>query len=185
MEFRLVYEGSLKANAGPQEKQALRRQFHKQLKVLWNQIPLSAFSMLLNASPKPGEISIIESVGGFSFAPLICQKIHLVCHLDITMLRPEAPGSVVTQGGDIDNRLKTLFDSLRMPHNSSELPSSDSPGTDETPFFCLLEDDNLITKVTVEADRLLKVTSTPNDVVLVIQITTRATKMIYKNMGLG
>ena len=55
---------------------------------------------------------------------------------------------------DIDNRLKTLFDVLTVPdHNQGyeHLTSAD----DEKPFFCLLSDDKLISKVTVQTDKLL------------------------------
>jgi hypothetical protein len=37
----------------------------------------------------------------------------LICRLAITFLRREDPGAVV-HGGDIDNRLNTLLDALRM-----------------------------------------------------------------------
>lgn len=113
------------------------------------------------------------------------ETIHLVCDLEITLLRPEAPGSVITQSGDIDNRLKTLFDGLRMPKDIGEIPAGDAPTVDENPFYCLLQDDNLITKVTVITDRLLQATATPNEVLLVLRVNTHATRMIYKNMGLG
>lgn len=52
--------------------------------------------------------------------------------------------------GDIDNRLKTLFDALRLPNQTNELVGYDNPAPDENPFFCLLEDDSLITHVSVE-----------------------------------
>jgi hypothetical protein len=99
------------------------------------------------------------------------------------MLRPEPPGALITQGGDIDNRLKTLFDALRMPHNLSELPKGSVPDVDQDPFFCLLEDDNLITAVSVKTDRLLVPTENKNEVHLDIQIETRATSMITPSNG--
>ena len=184
MEFRLTYEGALKANAGPVDKQILRRHFHAQLKILWEQIPLTGFKELLDPQAGPPQVSIIQKIGPFLFAPLVCEKIHLICELEITLLRPEPPGSVITQSGDIDNRLKTLFDGLRMPKDG-ELVAEDAPKSHETPFFCLLEDDNLITKVTVATDRLLRDTRSTNEVLLVIRVNTKATQMIYKNMGLG
>lgn len=185
MEFRLAYRGPLKANGGIGDKQALRREFHRQLRVLWDQVPLNDFKMLLNPTPGPGELSILKPVGAFIFAPLVSETIHLICDLEITLLRPEAPGSVITQSGDIDNRLKTLFDGLRMPKDPWEIPPGDTPTADEQPFYCLLEDDNLITKVTVITDRLLQPASTSNEVLLVLRVETHATRMIYKNMGLG
>jgi hypothetical protein len=70
MEFRLTYRGPLKANAGIADKQALRREFHRQLRVLWDQIPLNDFKMLLIPAPGPGALSILKPVGAFVFAPL-------------------------------------------------------------------------------------------------------------------
>jgi len=187
MEFTLVYRGPLKANGRPAEKQAIRRIFHGQLKELWKQPPLTDHGPpgghLLEDSPPQGDFSIIQRVGVFRLAPLVAEKLHLIAELQITLLRPEAPGGVLTQGGDIDNRLKTLLDSLRMPHNVGEIPGTPLP--DEDPFFCLLEDDNLVTKIGVSTDRLLEPTASQSDVQLFIHVTTKATRMIYGNMGLG
>jgi hypothetical protein len=77
---------------------------------------------------------------------------HLIAGIGIVLMRPEEPGSIVTRAGDIDNRLKTLLDSLRMPHNRSEIPADYVAGPDEEPFFCLLEDDNLISSLSVTSD---------------------------------
>jgi hypothetical protein len=186
MEFRLTYSGPLKAAAGIKEKHQLRYYFHQQFKVLWNQIPLNERADLLESPPKKkNNICIITKLGGFNFAPLVCERLHLICELSITLLRPEAPGSVITQGGDIDNRLKTLFDSLRMPKHINEIPSNLSPTDVDNPYFCLLEDDSLITKVNVTTDRLLQEKPEQNDVMLVIHVTTKAVKAIWGNLGLG
>ena len=101
------------------------------------------------------------------------------------MLRPEAPGSIVAQGGDIDNRLKTLLDALRMPRDESELARNDSPKDGEDPFFCLLEDDHLVTKIAVATDRLLLPCDDPSSVRLLIHVKARATLLTYSNIGLG
>ena len=185
MEFRLTYDGPLKAAAGVNDKHELRKAFHDQFKVLWKQVPLVDNLDLLEDPPKKNRISIITGFDDFKFAPLVCEKLHLICELDIILLRPEAPGSVVTQGGDIDNRLKTLFDSLRMPKNQNEIPSNISSEDLDTPFFCLLEDDNLITKVNVSTDRLLRENAGQNDVLIVLHVLTKAVTAIWGNIGLG
>lgn len=147
MEFVLRYSGPLKANGGILDKHRIRQIFHAQMKDLWNHEPLSR-----HASLKEG---LIQSVGSFRFLPLITVSLAFTAELNILMLREGTPGNIFVEGGDIDNRLKTLFDSLRLPHNPAELPLNILPNIDEDPFFCLLEDDNLITRVTVETDRLL------------------------------
>ena len=100
------------------------------------------------------------------------ENLSLLCALDILFLRPDTPGKVLSSG-DIDNRLKTIFDALRMPSGLDELGGYERPGTDEQPFFCLLEDDKQISKVAVETDMLLEPigeTLNINDARLVITV---------------
>lgn len=183
MEFTLFYNGNLKANGNARHKQEIRRHFHSQLKNLWKQIPLDSYSeKWLNLKGEGGAESIITSVGKFKFAPLVNEGYHLIAELNIMLLRPEPPGSIITQGGDIDNRLKTLFDALRMP-KINEIPSGDAPKDEEIPFHCLLEDDNLITKVSVKTDRLLDASQYPSDIILTIHVTTRNVLTTYGNIG--
>jgi len=192
MEFTLVYQGPLKANGSIKDKQNIRREFHKQLAKLWKQEPLYSHeqgnlleNIVVVDNQPSNSASIVQKIGGFLFAPLVCTKLNLVAELDITFLRPEPPGRIVTQGGDIDNRLKTLFDALRMPKEEQEIPNGDISGENENPFFCLLEDDNLITKVAVTTDRLLKPCEDPSFVNLLITVRTKLTKMSWNNMDLG
>jgi hypothetical protein len=184
MEFTLVYEGPLKSNGGPKEKQTIRRILHPQFELLWQQPPLSHFARYLEESPSQGELSVIRRCGAFRFAPVVTDALRLLVELDIAFLRPGPPGVLIT-GGDIDNRIKTLLDALRMPHTIDELPRGDSPDSGEDPFYCLLEDDSLITRISVNADRLLRTTADPASVLLVIRVRTRAIAMIWGNMGLG
>ncbi|MFX0202400.1 MAG: hypothetical protein ACFFCW_40360 [Candidatus Hodarchaeota archaeon] len=187
MQFRLFYRGPLKANGTPRDKQMIRRAFHPQLCVLWKQPPLSSVSETLlrdsNESPRNG---VIQKVNGFSFAPLICSKHHLVAELDILFLRPEEPGKLISQGGDLDNRIKTLFDSLRMPTaQQNEIPKEDKPEHGEDPFFCLLEDDSLVTYFSVRSDRLLIETKDRAEALLIISVGIRGTEKTWLSTILG
>lgn len=168
VEFRLIYDGKLPAASASDtrssDKHHIRKQLHKQLKELWAVAPpLSKWStqkVPAQNSPTGVEITMVESIAhnwrqcGFRFVPLVTEGYALACELDILFLRRDAPGKVITQGGDIDNRIKVLFDALRMPKNCSELANA-KPEADEDPFFVLLEDDALITKISVTTDRLL------------------------------
>lgn len=187
MEFTLVYRGPLKAttrnNSRVDNKQEIRRWFHVQLKELWKQEPLNKTDASLLQVDAGEEKNLIHDIGGFQFVTLVSERICLVAELDILMLRPEAPGAIVTQSGDIDNRLKTLFDALKLP-KGSELPKNDRPKDGETPFFCLLEDDNLITKLAVTTDRLLVPVTSTNDVELLIRVKTKATYVTWGNLVL-
>jgi hypothetical protein len=80
----------------------------------------------------------------------------LACQLSITFLRQQAPGQLLGEGGDIDNRLKTLSDALRMPTKDEAQQAKIEPLADNDPIHCLLQDDALVTKVSVETDRLLR-----------------------------
>jgi len=77
------------------------------------------------------------------------------------------------QGGDIDNKLKTLLDAFSVPQ-VNQVPAKDCPTTDEQPLFCLLEDDSLITSLEIKTGRLLRPSRTPADVSLLIHVTTRS-----------
>jgi hypothetical protein len=169
MEFRLVYEGSLHANGDNREKHAIRKHFHRQLSELWKQqpqlkanreLPLREIIPQLQPPKFDPDKPWIEHLAneykrnGFRFAPIVREENAFTCGIDILFLRRDNMGSIITHGGDIDNRLKSLFDAFRMPMNATELAGA-TPDKDEDPFFCLLEDDKLITSVSVTTDRFL------------------------------
>lgn len=190
MEFTLYYRGNLKSNGGAEDKHRLRRMFHSQLKELWQQKPLCEYTSALlrlpdSVDPMYENVSVIRAIAGFNFAPLVSERIHLVAELDILLLRPEPPGAIVTQCGDIDNRIKTLLDALKVPTEPNALPKNTAPKADENPFFCLLEDDNLITKVSVETDRLLEPAITASEVVLFIRVKTKQLSVLVSTIGLS
>lgn len=185
MRFTLTYSGDLRANARPDHKHDLRKAFHKQLVMLWQQQPLVDNRWWFDGSKSKATVNLNREIGEFKFVPLVSPDLHLICELEIFMLRPGAPGAIITQGGDIDNRLKTLFDALRIPQNESELPRGVPPEANETPFFCLLEDDVLISAVSVQTDRLLMPTTSTATVHLDIQVTTQPTRMVVDNRVTG
>ena len=180
MRLVLHYRGPLKANGNPSHKHQLRQHFHAQLKKLWGQKPLSDDPSLLEPRV-PGLYSLLRPLDSFTFAPLITQEMDVVAELTITLLRPEPPGGLITQGGDIDNRLKTLFDALTMPRHSNALPPGAVPQSDQTLFFCLLEDDNLVTAVSVRTEQLLEPTEDLSEVDASIHVLTRVTRPTMGN----
>ncbi len=205
MEFRLTYEGPLKAatssDTRARHKHEIRKALHKQLAELWSRFPPLA---AMKSNPEwdedrgpmghPGNAKTpeIESIGirfercGYRFVPLITREKALCCDLDILFLRREAPGSLV-HGGDLDNRLKVLFDALRIPNNCDELGGL-SVASDEVPYFyCLLADDQLITGISVKTDRLLKPIEngqSENDVQLIVGVTIKAIEVSIDNLSL-
>lgn len=182
MQFRLVYQGKLPAAGRSatriKEKHAIRKVLHEQLAQLWRCQPILA-RYLIEDSPndRSGADRMADKfeMSGFRFLPLIQDYFgSLGCALDILFLRRDQPGDLIKYGGDIDNRIKVLFDALRMPQESHELDGQ-KPGEDENPFFCLLQDDRQITEVNINTDRLLTPQTTGeniNDVHLIIHVKT-------------
>lgn len=184
MRFTLHYRGKLKSAASPADKQALRRHFHVQLRRLWSEAPLTAYHNFLTPSSDPRSLSAITESNGFQFAHLVCERLATVAELEVLLLWPQLPGAIVSAGGDIDNRLKTLFDALRAPREATALPAGDAPRADETPFFVLLEDDRLITRVTVETSQLLEPTIDPAEVELWLRVRVRQVRTMVGTLGL-
>src|ERR1700730_9095842 len=117
MKFRLLYEGQIapRQNAKIEDIHAIRTAFHPQLRALWEFPPLSNSAPKLiqyRAENDPGSIVLAESRGNCPFIPIVSKKIDLQCALDITFMRRQAPGQLIGDGGDIDNRLKTLLDAF-------------------------------------------------------------------------
>lgn len=215
MEFRLVYEGPLKAVRGGSgggrvsEKHAIRKVIHKQVKRLWEVAPhlklrTQPYSVLnpgnrirqqgSDIHTLPGaefRNSLCKTLGenfsrcGYKFVPLVSNHLKLACALDILFLRRDMPGvPLIHSGGDIDNRLKVLFDALRVPENCSELTGAIKDADEEPYFFCLLEDDALITEVTVTTDTLLTPFQSGNetDVCLIIKAKIKPTETSFDNL---
>jgi hypothetical protein len=181
VEFTLYYRGPLKANAGRKDKHKLREYFHRQLRKLLNQLPLNRHRGLIDSQSgvEIGEVmilggeeipTVVRTVGVYTFASVVHSAIDLVADLTITFLRPEPPGAIVTQGGDIDNRIKTFLDALKMPNEPQDIPQGALPSADEHPLFCLLEDDNLITGLNIKTDRWLEPNVPSSQVVLLTHV---------------
>jgi hypothetical protein len=147
---------------------------------MWAQPPMCNRPEFRLPSCTPGDYGLLKDVGLFSFLPLINSVMNVVAEVSIILLRPEAPRRVITQGGDMDNRLKTLFDALAKPPHPNALPARATPSQDQTPFYCLLEDDNLIVKLTVETEQLLEEVA-DKVVDLTIRIRTRVTQSTIGN----
>ncbi len=160
-----------------QHKQAIRRQFHAQLQYNWETnwflrdhtaFPTdygadrnaSNYEAVWGAAPHE-RVALKEIVAqchtqlGYRFVPLVRREWRLACSLSILFLRHDPPGSVLTSG-DLDNRVKTLIDCLRLPKNEKELRGNEAPLEGENPFYVLLEDDDLVSAINIESDRFLK-----------------------------
>jgi hypothetical protein len=173
MEFHLVYAGNLLKSSKPGslrvwEKHQIRRYLHFQLKRLWETHPLLKFYTQqshvvdlgsVKTHQRHGHTQIDSLASTFEgYIPLVIKDFGMVCELEILFLRAEPAGNVLQRGGagggDIDNRMKTLFDALSVPQRGQvRLKAEDTP--DPSPMYVLLEDDSLITSIKINADRFL------------------------------
>jgi hypothetical protein len=207
MKFALTFDGELPSNGKVRDKWRIRKQFHPQLQELWSVHPAMQELMRHRHVPTVGTyvmgtrhhsvvpekpfdypnnhcVDLCEEVarGDRKFLPLVRDRIGLRCGLTIQFLRKEEPGRVY-QGGDMDNRLKTLFDALSVPNNEQIVSDPEI----EDPIYCLLEDDALIAGVSIETHRLLsQPNSSKHDVHLLIEVDVRVTHpRIYNEPFLG
>lgn len=185
MEFRLIYEGALRGQgAKAPHKWDIRRALHPQLRRLWQARPLVDAAPTLLAYPAvPGKPSVIVEKGGLLFAPLVTQRLDLYAEVSVLLFRQQPRGALITDGGDVDNRLKTLLDGLRVPHGALEGRHKLPDVPDPQPFFCLLEDDALVSKVSVETEQLLR-PARPDEVVAIIAIHVKKNLLTLDNMTL-
>jgi hypothetical protein len=215
MEFRLVFEGSLKSGQSggvAAEKHTIRKAIHKQLAQLWQIVPdlkmRSDEHSILSAPPATSNPRIItmaaalpreslwKTLGdkfdkcGCKFVPLVSRHLGLTCGLDILLLQKDK-STLIGPTADIDNRLKTLFDALQVPQDCNGIEGTKE--LDEDPyFFCLTEDDCLITDVRVTTDKWLAPYTPPqgpgashpeNYVHLVITVKIRPSVFSYENLA--
>lgn len=150
MEFCLHYCGRLKSNDNASGKHAIRISLHDQVKSLCNSPPFSVvFEADHNGTRDNGKPMFLEH-GNKRYWFLISEHLATVVDMKITLLVPSKGGKLIQNGGDIDNRIKTLFDALRIPSVASEIPSSDSFNYNNGGMYCLLQDDKLINRVSIQ-----------------------------------
>lgn len=183
MQFRLVYEGLLLGqNGDAAHKWHIRKAFYPQLEKLWQQEPLaSASSSLLVFPPMPAKVSNIRPRGIVQFAPLVTAELKLFAEVSVLLFRPRPKGSLLGAKGDADNQLKTLLDALRMPSPNQEIKQAISANL-SNPFYCLLEDDSLVTKVCLETEQWLA-SKDPNQCLAIIDVVIKKSVVTYANMG--
>jgi hypothetical protein len=113
----------------------------------------------------------------------VSKRNDLHCELFVTFLRQQAAGQLIGEGGDIDNRLKTFLDALSVPPPAQA--KEFQTAAPSQPIFCLLQDDALVTKLAVETDRLLRPTESRFDMVAVVQVQVKATRLTWGNIGIA
>lgn len=188
MDLTLTYRGLLPASqqgsSKVAEKHAIRECFSRQLKkkfathatlVNWSRDPGRAVlkaGKVVWAADAAKHVSCFCDVEafGYTFRSVVAGHNGLACHLDIELWSRELHG-VLLSDGDLDNRLKTLIDSLTMPRHENQIPAIGELSPD--PTFCLLEDDSLVTKLSVSVERWDEEPA-PGERPAVVQVRVRA-----------
>jgi hypothetical protein len=165
LRFSLKYEGELKSTTDRRtrvaDKNRLRWHFSDQLEAL---LCRGDFSRIQTRNREPdnetgnGITLDLSKIGGGEikgvyYIPVIDRTFIAVCSLAIRLDRSERPGSLFEHGndgdGDLDNRLKTLLDALRVPHNENEARQHETEPNKRT-CVCLFEDDSMVTALNIE-----------------------------------
>jgi hypothetical protein len=135
--------------------------------------------------PKTYEIDLCAPISkeGVNFLPLVRNSFALMCSLTILFLRQEPVGRV-SQGGDLDGRIKALIDALKIP-DLDQIPP-EKKNSQET-IYCLLEDDALVTGIDIQTRQLLsRPGTTEKEVRLVIDVDVRVVDTrVYNTLFLG
>ncbi|MFP5233950.1 MAG: hypothetical protein ACLGQX_15200 [Acidobacteriota bacterium] len=191
--FRLIYSGQLlgasRVDTRGSHKHEIRKSLSTQLQRLWETkqhlrryatqrgfYSLNSTGRTIGGSPEKAQeqgyqagldsLSEIWVRKQARFIPLVTSEICVRCKVDILFLRPEEKNYIL-QGGDLDNRLKTLFDAFRVPKDTEQV-------LDQNTLFVLLEDDSLISEVSIVTDNLLLLPGRqeihPTDAFLVIDV---------------
>jgi hypothetical protein len=199
MQFRLTYEGPLLAdnNRAPgraPEKQRIRKHFHKQLKRAWRTHPVLNFQNSPDVvTTGQAEVLTHDEItlsnrftrNGYRFVPIATRELGALVGLDILFLRADPPGSVL-YAGDIDNRVKTLVDALRMPRELAELGPFTTPSEGEDPFYVLMEDDSLVARLSVDTDTLLEpVEGKASDARVIVTVRVSPYRTTIHNVHFG
>jgi hypothetical protein len=181
VEFHLSYQGPLPAcnsnrdDAKSEYKQAIRIEFADQLRLHWNRewmlmnakhrgldvIPVVNRRAVVTELIRYNKMHFLVEMCGYRWLPIVTRANGLTCEIDVLLKRRSEPGEIFVSGddgGDLDNRLKILLDALRMPLSPNECPGNQcGPGERDGQWIervVVLEDDSLISKVTIEARQL-------------------------------
>jgi hypothetical protein len=75
-----------------------------------------------------------------------------------------------TTAGDVDNRLKTLVDGLTRPANPRQLKGH-VPLDATQPTYCLMDDDGLVRRLSVDARPWFDSTASTNEALVIVTAT--------------
>jgi len=204
MKFVLVWKGRLPASANSSKTKdvaKIREELSAQLEYLWEKnsalqvlkeygFTHAPHSDLFIVPPNtPRQVSLLYPghmvdlcdwipVKNYRYMPLIRKSLDLACDLSILFLRQDDPGALITQSGDLDGRIKTLLDALRMPTDQEQ----DVAPPSMKDIYTLMQSDTLVSALDIKTERLLfPESSHPHEVFLIIEVSVRVLKVQQAN----
>lgn len=185
MKFKLLYFGNIFTNPKKRAQHIadIRMQFHPQLKKLLEHSPWDKLTQYMQPDPTK-EPSTTKHVGGIDWNPIITPKLNLLAEIEIQLLHPEIVG---VARSDIDNRVKTILDGLRCPQNEHEV--GENTPKNIGPIYTLLDDDHLVTKLSVNTSHLLSEeifaknkNMTSDEIFMMIDVNVRVEEGTLENL---
>lgn len=177
MRFTLTYQGALPSKGKSPEKKVIRDYLSPQVERLWHKEEFKLDSSEVSSMTA-------RTMQEREYIPLVERNKHVEADIAVRLLRRDDPASLFVSGGDLDNRMKTLFDALQTPQSPQEcgegLPAE---GEVRRPLYTVVEDDRLITGLTVRSERWLT-DGDVDEVLVVLDVTLRVTKVTYRNIPL-
>lgn len=136
MKLTLTYRGPLPATQRgvSAAKAKLRQAFHPQV------------SAQIKARLGTSIAHVTTEFEGHKFICPVHRDFRTAAEISVLLLTPKSARSV----GDVDNRLKTLIDGLTRPANSQQMRGF-MPPVDGGPTYCLMDSDQLVKHLTVDA----------------------------------
>ncbi len=154
VKLTLTYQGQLPATQRGVSavKVNLRRTFHPQIK--------EQVGHMLGGPSAP---HVTSEVNGWSFISPAHGHFRTAVELDILLLSRQGSRPL----GDTDNRTKTLIDGLTRPANDQQMQGFHEPG-DGGPTYCLLDDDGLVNRMTIDSRHWFDPTVAVDDALVVV-----------------
>ena len=168
MEFALRYDGQLAGGQSSHQreiKNALRLTFHRQLEQLvstrWDlraavsrELPVAILNgeRLEVPGGMPDGFFIVERAG-IQWVPMYSQIRADFIKVRIEIYRRQWLHGILYPGGDLDNQAKVILDGLRLPQDDNESKDFDMPAGSRC--YCLLENDSLISEVSIASKQHL------------------------------
>lgn len=153
MKLTLTYHGPLPSTQrGVSDAKAqLRRAFHPQIK--------EQIAHMLASSRQ----YVTSEFEGYQFISPAHERFRTAVELDVLLLT--RPGRRLI--GDTDNRAKTLIDGLTRPANKQQMKGFREPDGGG-PTYCLLDDDALVNRMTIDSRHWFDPTAEVNGALVVV-----------------